>query len=60
MPAYRAEKVGGSYEAIGTVLTEFDTLAGLKRCVFEFDVPRGMLHIFNMDQVRRIPLPDED
>lgn len=57
---YRAEKVGGSYQAIGTVLTEFTNSLGFQRCVFEFDQPRGMMHIFSIDQVRRLPLPDED
>lgn len=52
---YRAAKVGGSYQAEGTVVAEFKTLAGLPRCVFEFDTPRGMLHIFSPEQL--VPLP---
>ena len=47
----RARKVGGSYQADGTVIAEFTTLDGLPRVVFEFDEPRGMLHIFSPDQI---------
>lgn len=47
----RARKVGGSYQATGTVVSEFKTLAGATRYVFEFDEPRGMLHIFGPEQV---------
>lgn len=52
---YRAAKIGGSYQAEGTVVAEFVTTTGARRCVFEFDTPRGMLHIFSPDQV--MPLP---
>lgn len=52
---YRAAKTGGSYQADGTVVAEFTTLAGLKRCVFEFDEPRGMLHIFSPEQITPTP-----
>ena len=48
----RVEKVGGSYTAVGTIVAAFKTRAGQLRYVFEFDVPRGMLHIFNGDQMR--------
>jgi hypothetical protein len=41
----RAKKIG-SYEASGTIVSEFKTLDGATRYVFEFDEPRGMLHIF--------------
>ena len=41
----RAKKIG-SYEASGTIVSEFKTLDGYTRYVFEFDEPRGMLHIF--------------
>lgn len=47
----RARKVGGSYQADGMVVARFKTTAGLDRVVFEFDEPKGMLHIFNADQV---------
>ena len=42
----RAKKIG-SYEASGTIVSEFKTLAGETRYVFEFDYPSGMLHIFS-------------
>ena len=42
----RAKKIG-SYEASGTIVSEFKTLAGETRYVFEFDEPAGLLHIFN-------------
>lgn len=47
----RARKVGGSYQAEGTIVSEFKTLAGKTRYVFEFDYPAGMLHIFGPEQV---------
>jgi len=48
---WRAKKVGGSYQAEGYVVSEFETLAGAKRYVFEFDLMPGMLHIFNDSQI---------
>lgn len=42
----RVRKIGGSYEADGTVVAAFRTLGGAERYVFEFDSPAGMLHIF--------------
>jgi hypothetical protein len=47
----RARKVGGSYQAEGTIVSEFRTLAGVPRYVFEFDEPKGMLHIFGAQQI---------
>jgi len=47
----RARKVGGSYQASGTVVSTFQTLAGETRHVFEFDEPKGMLHIFSPAQI---------
>lgn len=47
----RARKIGGSYQAAGTVVSEFRTLAGEQRFVFEFDEPKGMLHIFGPQQI---------
>lgn len=47
----RARKVGGSYQADGTIVSEFRTLAGEQRFVFEFSNPAGMLHIFGPQQV---------
>jgi hypothetical protein len=51
---YRAEKIGGSYQATGTVVAEFNTTSGAPRVVFEFDLPKGMLHIFSDEQIRRV------
>ncbi len=47
----RVRKVGGSYEATGTVVAAFKTLSGKQRYVFEFDEFSGMLHIFNHEQL---------
>lgn len=47
----RARKIGGSYQANGTVVAQFKTLGGADRVVFEFDEPAGMLHIFASEQV---------
>ena len=46
------EKIGGSYQATGTVVAAFRTLAGEPRYVFEFDSPKGMLHIFGPSQIQ--------
>lgn len=50
----RARKVGGSYQADGTVVAVFGTLSGKLRYVFEFDTPKGLLHIFGPEQLERI------
>ena len=47
----RVRKVGGSYQANGTVVAAFKTRAGKQRYVFEFDEFAGMLHIFNHEQL---------
>ncbi len=47
----RVRKVGGSYEANGTVVASFKTRAGKQRYVFEFDEFSGMLHIFDHEQL---------
>ena len=51
----RVVKIGGSYQADGTIQSVFLTRAGKMRFVFEFDTPAGMLHIFNPEQVALIP-----
>ena len=57
MKGRRVKKVGGSFQHTGTVVAEFETTAGQKRIVLEFDEPiKGMLHIYRTDQV--ILLPD--
>lgn len=48
---WSASKIGSSYQAAGTIVSEFDTKAGDKRVVFEFDAYPGMLHIFTPKQV---------
>ena len=53
----RANKVGGSYQATGTIVASFRTLAGAERYVFEFDNPPGMLHIFGPSQLE--PMSEE-
>lgn len=50
-PKWVAKKVGGSYQAAGTVVSEFNTKAGDTRVVFEFDTYPGMLHIFTPKQL---------
>ncbi len=50
----RARKIGGSYQADGVIVSEFLTTAGERRVVFEFDSPKGMLHIFNEAQIERV------
>jgi hypothetical protein len=47
----RVYKVGGSYQALGTVKAVFAAYNGDVRYVFEFDTPKGMLHIFNESQL---------
>lgn len=48
----RAEKIGGSYQATGWIVAIFETTQGERRYVFEFDEPKGMLHIFNQSQIK--------
>ena len=50
----RANKIGGSFQASGTVVGNFKTLAGEQRYVFEFDVPAGMLHIYGPSQLEAV------
>lgn len=50
-PGTRARKIGGSYQANGTIVAVFKTLAGKERVVFEFSEPNGLLHIFNINQI---------
>ena len=53
-PGDRAMKYGGTFQAEGTVVATFTTLAGEVRHVFEFDSPKGMLHIYTPNQLRRL------
>jgi hypothetical protein len=47
----RVCKVGGSYQAPGIIKAVFASHKGEVRYVFEFDTPKGMLHIFNESQL---------
>ncbi|MBK8184873.1 MAG: hypothetical protein IPK63_19105 [Candidatus Competibacteraceae bacterium] len=47
----RARKVGGSYQATGTILAIFITRDEEQRFVFDFDEPPGLLHIFGPAQI---------
>jgi len=53
-PGDKTYKLGGSYQATGTIVAAFITLSGLERYVFEFDTPPGMLHIFSPNQLEKI------
>ena len=44
-------KIGGSYQADGYIVSRFTTTAGAERVVFEFNEPKGMLHIFTPEQI---------
>jgi hypothetical protein len=50
----KVKKVGGGYQATGTIVSCFYTLAGDERCVFEFDIYPGMLHIFSPKQMEKL------
>lgn len=50
-PGDRARKVGGSYQATGTIKAAFQADDGSPRYVFRFDSPPGLLHIFNESQL---------
>jgi hypothetical protein len=59
LPLDRVEKVGGSFQATGVIVAAFKTLDGQERYVFEFDVPKGMLHIYGPGQLE-YPKPKEE
>jgi len=48
-------KIGGNYEAEGIIVAAFWTLDEKERYVFEFYIPRGMLHIFGPEQLEHDP-----
>ena len=50
-----ARKIGGSYQADGYIVSRFTTTAGAERVVFEFNEPKGMLHIFTPEQIEVKP-----
>jgi hypothetical protein len=47
-------KIGGSYQAKGTIKARFLADDGTPRYVFRFDNPPGLLHIFNEKQLDHI------
>jgi hypothetical protein len=55
IPGDRVRKVGGSYQAEGKIvaawISEDD---GQPRYVFRFNLPNGMLHIFNETQLEAV------
>jgi len=50
-----ASVFGGSYQADGYIVSRFTTTAGAERVVFEFNEPKGMLHIFTPEQIEVKP-----
>ena len=50
----KAKKVGGSYQAQGTVVSVFRTRHNENRVVFDFDEPPGLLHIFSEKQLEHV------
>jgi hypothetical protein len=50
----RVHKPNGTYTANGEIRAVFTTKDGQLRYVFEFDDPKGLLHIFNPDQLVKI------
>lgn len=53
----RVAKVGGSYQANGTIRAAFRADDGSARYVFRFDTPAGMLHIFGDHNLEALPEP---
>lgn len=47
----KVRKVGGSYQANGTIKAQFAADDGSPRYVFRFDEPPGLLHIFGEKQL---------
>lgn len=41
----KVRKIGGSYQATGTIVSRFKALDGSSRYVFQFDSPAGLVHI---------------
>ncbi len=50
----KVKKIGGSYQATGTIVSIFQTTQGKTRAVFEFDEFPGMLHIYTEKQLEVI------
>jgi hypothetical protein len=56
----KAVKVGGSYQASGTIVAAFKARDGSPRYVFDFDNPAGMLHIFGESNLELCTREKED
>lgn len=54
----KVRKVGGTYQAEGTIIAVATTSLGHIRYVFEFDAYPGMLHIFNGGQLELLAAPN--
>lgn len=52
----KVTKIGGSYQAIGTIKAKFQADDGSWRYVFRFDTPPGLLHIFNEKQLANMDM----
>lgn len=50
----RVLKYTGNYVATGTIKASFIADDGTPRYVFQFDVPKGLLHIFAGPQLRAL------
>lgn len=59
-PEDRAQKIGGSYQAVGTIKAAWLADDGTPRYVFRFDEPAGMLHIFSEIQLAPYTDPNKE
>lgn len=50
----RALKIGGSFTASGVIVAAFETTEGAQRYVFEFETPKGMLHLYSANQLEAV------
>lgn len=51
----RVRKIGGDYSVVGTVAARFTKSSGAVRAVVECDEPKGLLLIFNAQQLEPLP-----
>lgn len=50
----KVHKIGGSYQATGTIVSRFKALDGSSRYVFQFDYPEGLVHILGDNNLEKI------